>query len=355
MQKYQENLAANTSGALRPLSGASVTVTDSVTGLPASLYSDNGATPIAQPLISDNDGYFSFYAADGKYLLTFTGARFATFTREIVLEDPLDNPYATLGQLNASTGASLIRNGTTLVSDALNGLTQSVNALEQAVEDLDTGAVYTLPTASATVLGGIKLGANLTVDGAGIVKAGLTNGSVVSSLASAATAARTHTFQNKTGTVAHLDDIPAASSPGAMVLLAQAAVGAVSFIEYLNIFTSDYASYRIDLLSVVGNFGQASSILQMQLAVNGVLSGSSFTAAGSLNNSVATNILIDLVNTNSNTQKSLFYRVNQGLSSASSGGSGAGTGNAASGFRLQFNPGAFAAGGTILIYGYKAS
>jgi hypothetical protein len=354
MQKYQENLAANTSGALRPLSGASVTVTDSVTGLPASLYSDNGATPIAQPLTSDNDGYFSFYAADGKYLLTFAGARFATFTREIVLEDPLDNPYATLGQLSASTGANLVRNGTTLVSDALNGLTQSVADLEQAVEDLDTGTAYMLPTASSTVLGGIKLGANLTADAGGVVTAGLTNGAIVSALASSATVARTHTFQNKTGTVAHLDDIPAATAPGAMVLLAQASIGAVSFIEYLNIFTSGYASYRIDLLSVVGNFGQATTSLQMQMAVGGVLSGSPFSVSGQLNNSVGANVIFDLVNTNASTQKSLFYRTSQAGTTVY-GGSAAGTGSAVSGFRISPVIGAFAAGGTILIYGYKAS
>lgn len=108
MQKYEQNLTANSSGALRPLAGASVTVTDNANGLPAALYSDNGVTPLPQPLTTDGTGYFGFYAADGKYTLTFSGPRFSTFTREILLEDPADNPYATLAGLRTPGGSGEI-------------------------------------------------------------------------------------------------------------------------------------------------------------------------------------------------------------------------------------------------------
>lgn len=109
MIKYEENLTSRgASGNLQPLMGASVTVTRLDNGLLASLYSDNGVTPLAQPLTTDDNGYFGFYAADGKYVLTFSGSRFATFTRQIVLEDPIDNPYATKADLAAGTGAALV-------------------------------------------------------------------------------------------------------------------------------------------------------------------------------------------------------------------------------------------------------
>lgn len=109
MIKYEDNLTSRINGNnLQPLLGASVTVTSLDTGLPASLYSDNGVTPLAQPLTTDNNGYFGFYAPDGKYTLTFSGSRFATFTRQIVLEDPADNPYATKAELAAASGATLV-------------------------------------------------------------------------------------------------------------------------------------------------------------------------------------------------------------------------------------------------------
>lgn len=108
MQKFEHNLTANSSGALRPLSGAAVTVTDNANGLPAALYSDNGVTPLAQPLITDNTGYFGFYAADGKYTITFSGSRFETFTRQILLEDPDDNPALTAQELALVNGSSKV-------------------------------------------------------------------------------------------------------------------------------------------------------------------------------------------------------------------------------------------------------
>lgn len=364
MQKYEENLAANTSGALRPLSGASVTVTDQATGLPAFLYSDNGVTPLAQPLATDNDGYFGFYAADGKYTLTFTSSRFAQFTRSIVLEDPDDNPYATLAQLNAGSGALLVRHGETPVGEVLDkhtqsigGLTQSVDDitqtlgdLAQVVEDIDTSGSYTLPVSSATVLGGIKLGANLTADAGGVVSAGLTNGAIASALASVATIPRTHTFPDKDGTVPMMSDLA-----GAPVVLAEAPIGTVLNIDYLNIFTSAYTGYKIELLGVVGNFGQTSSTLRMQLAVGGVLNTSaSYAISGALNNAVPTAVILDLTNMNSLALKSVFYRTGGTGTASGSGGTGMDVASVPSGFRISPAVGGFAAGGIIRITGVRA-
>lgn len=125
MEKYQHNITANSSGALRPLSGASVNVTDKATGLPAALFEDDELTPIPQPLTTDNTGFFSFKAADGKYILAFSGPRFKTFTREIVLEDPDDNPALTAQMLALPNAADKIGYGPGSVREALDRVGKS--------------------------------------------------------------------------------------------------------------------------------------------------------------------------------------------------------------------------------------
>lgn len=56
-----------------PVGGAKVRVTDSL-GTVVQLYSDNGVTPISNPVTADQTGFYSFYVADGSYTLQyFTG------------------------------------------------------------------------------------------------------------------------------------------------------------------------------------------------------------------------------------------------------------------------------------------
>lgn len=120
MQKHEDNLAARINGnALQPLAGASVTVTDDATGLPAALYSDDGVTPLAQPIITGNEGEYAFYAANGEYTVTFSGTRFATFTRKVILADPSDNPYLTQAAAAAPTGAAQVGHGSRTVADEI--------------------------------------------------------------------------------------------------------------------------------------------------------------------------------------------------------------------------------------------
>lgn len=146
MLKHEDNAVTPVGGVLRQLAGISITVTDKVTGLPASLYKDDEITPIAQPLTTDNNGYYGFKAPDGTYLLTFSGQRIATFTREITLDDPKDNPYATVAGLAAGQGAAGIGFGNRTVADKLgdvlhardmgvkgDGVTDDYPAFAQAV------------------------------------------------------------------------------------------------------------------------------------------------------------------------------------------------------------------------------
>ena len=64
MQKYASNVQQTNGDAL---TGASVTVyTDSAHTTKATIYSDNGITQTTNPLTTDAEGEFSFYAADGE-------------------------------------------------------------------------------------------------------------------------------------------------------------------------------------------------------------------------------------------------------------------------------------------------
>lgn len=78
MQKFRDAVASLTGA---PVGGASVQVNIQSTGLPATIYSDNGVTVATNPLTTDAiTGAFSFYAADGRYQLVISGANITTTT-----------------------------------------------------------------------------------------------------------------------------------------------------------------------------------------------------------------------------------------------------------------------------------
>lgn len=109
MQAYQENISAKISGVLVPVMGVEVTVTDVLTNSPAALYSDNGVTSLPLgPLVTDETGYFGFYAANGEYRLDFVSQQVRLDPRVVQLYDPADDPPLTQGQAAAPTGASLV-------------------------------------------------------------------------------------------------------------------------------------------------------------------------------------------------------------------------------------------------------
>lgn len=119
MQKYEENISARVSGALQPILGVEVTVADAATGRTATLYSDNGTTQIAQPLVTNETGYFGFYAANGDYQLTFSSKQVTLDARSVKLYDPADDPPFTQTQAAAASGASKIGYGQRSVENKL--------------------------------------------------------------------------------------------------------------------------------------------------------------------------------------------------------------------------------------------
>lgn len=117
MQKYinavaATNAAAGTAGA--PVAGASVQVNVHGGGA-ATIYSDNGVTQAANPLTTDNNGSFSFYAADGHYDLVISGPNIVTTTvSDILLTDLLPADLTTA--LPGSPGKAWNNGGTYSIS-----------------------------------------------------------------------------------------------------------------------------------------------------------------------------------------------------------------------------------------------
>ena len=94
MQKYINNVAVkNGARVLTPLVGGVVTVTG-IDGSPAEIFDANGGLPRTSELLTDINGAFSFYAADGRYTITITGAGIVPITiSDVLLEDPVDGAF----------------------------------------------------------------------------------------------------------------------------------------------------------------------------------------------------------------------------------------------------------------------
>ncbi|WP_052391651.1 carboxypeptidase-like regulatory domain-containing protein [Paraburkholderia bannensis] len=95
MQQYRDSLANTASGL--PLVGATVQVNLYPAGTPATIYSDNGVTPIpGGTLTTDANGRFSFYAPNGHYQLVISGSGITTQTiNDIIILDMLPADLST--------------------------------------------------------------------------------------------------------------------------------------------------------------------------------------------------------------------------------------------------------------------
>src|SRR5947207_2643253 len=79
MQKY-ESWVVNLVG--QPIASATVDVYNVGTTVhPTNIYSDNGVTPTSNPLTTDANGHFQFWAPNGTYDLKVSGAGITAFTR----------------------------------------------------------------------------------------------------------------------------------------------------------------------------------------------------------------------------------------------------------------------------------
>jgi hypothetical protein len=109
VQRYVNFIASttSTSSTLMVLSNATCTVYVAGTSTAATLYSDNGITPLANPFLSSSTGQVAFYAANGLYDLVVSKIGYLTVTISAIELDDLLAPSGSnsVGYLPAGTGA----------------------------------------------------------------------------------------------------------------------------------------------------------------------------------------------------------------------------------------------------------
>jgi len=135
---------------LTVLSGATVSVFHEGSGAPAALFSSPSGGSIGSSVTSDSSGLARFYVAAGVYRITVTHATFSA-----------EHRHVRIGEMAG-------------VDDAPS------DGKQYARKDGDWEEVedYTLPTASVSVLGGVKVGGGLSIDGGGVLSS--TAGSTLS-------------------------------------------------------------------------------------------------------------------------------------------------------------------------------
>lgn len=169
-----------------PAGGAKVLVLIQSSQFPATIYSDNGVTPTANPVTCDSTGFFSFFAADGTYQLNFSdanGVLLKTVTQvEIVDLQPLGIPSGgtgatTLAGIRTSIGAAASGANSDITS--LTGLTTPLTVAQGGTGANNAATARTnlgaAPTASPTFTG--------TVSGVTAAMVGLGNVNNTSDLA----------------------------------------------------------------------------------------------------------------------------------------------------------------------------
>ena len=113
MQKFIETVIGETS---RPVAGATVTVYTAGTTTPATIYLTNGGAATTNPLTTDSDGMFYFYAADGRYDIVITSGTSTKTISDILLEDQSDASPVNVSSLTATTATITTLNGSTPVN-----------------------------------------------------------------------------------------------------------------------------------------------------------------------------------------------------------------------------------------------
>lgn len=102
MQKFASNVQDKNG---RAVGGASVTVLDSV-GNPAAIFIGNNSSAQTNPIVTDVDGEYAFYAANGRYSITISAPGFiGESVSDVLLYDPAE-PYSPIDSTIANSAAS---------------------------------------------------------------------------------------------------------------------------------------------------------------------------------------------------------------------------------------------------------
>lgn len=162
MQNYQNNYQDQLGNAIP---GASVTVRQYPSNVLATIYSDNGVTPLPNPTTTDSLGMFLFYAANGSYSVQCTKAGFATQTfTNIQLFDTANvttlntlNITSTTDSTSTVTGALTVAGGVGVaknlyVGGSVNGVIGAGTPAAGSFTTLSTSGAYS-PSQTAGIVG----------------------------------------------------------------------------------------------------------------------------------------------------------------------------------------------------------
>jgi hypothetical protein len=160
MQKY-----LNSAKTLRgdAINNAHITVRD-LAGTLATIYSDNGVTVQANPVISGRDGEYMFYAANGRYSITIAANGFISESvNDVLLYDPSE-PYTPIDPVIANSAASAFANAALTAADriqtgedriAASGSAADALASQNAASDKAAEALGYLQAYRATSYGAL--------------------------------------------------------------------------------------------------------------------------------------------------------------------------------------------------------
>lgn len=165
MRKVEGTISSGLTGL--PVLHAQVSVLNADT-TPAQLYSDNGITPIAQPVLSNGLGYWSFYIADGTYTRIVAnpdGSNPITFSDEEMYEDarnvsvPVGEAAVSLPSIGArmgrvaaydSAGAPIAIDGDTIEAAQAAAVAAIEAAEGESVADIATARDAAIATVAST-------------------------------------------------------------------------------------------------------------------------------------------------------------------------------------------------------------
>lgn len=184
-----------------PIEGLSVQVLTDPGGIAATIYSDDGVTLADNPLTTDSDGNYFFFATDGRYQVIISGTNITTKTIDgIVLDDSastLTIPLpVNIGGTGATTpGGARANLGSTTVGDAVF-VAANAGAARSAI-GAGIGNGDFLADGSVPMTGDLQLGA-----AKGVIFEGTTADAFETTLsAGEPTADRTITLPDQTGLV----------------------------------------------------------------------------------------------------------------------------------------------------------
>lgn len=148
MQKYSDTVL-DRNGTV--VSGATVSVTSYPSGAAATVYSaDSTSGANANPLTTDSNGYFEFWAPNGQYSLTISKTGITTRTVSNILIQDVQVSVTEYGAKG-------------------DGTTDDLTAIQAAIDAVSTagGGTVTFPVGTFLVSGSIEYKSNITILGAG--------------------------------------------------------------------------------------------------------------------------------------------------------------------------------------------